>query len=248
MNRLSVLYILAFLFLGLSQTPGAVIYTQISVRKNPDGSVPFDKIRVGDWMLAATAGANKNYEIDVDGDGVVDFGLYSTVDGTPTGESVGGVYAYSMQGVEILGYPYPPPFVDPDALPVGMRFGSIIASDSPLEFNPQIGVQWGGPDFRTGRFVMLGAPMSVGQGGVFFVGNEDVTGFLAFRIQKEEGWHYGWLEAAGGALGLELYGIAWETDPNKAIIAGVIPEPSSALLLLCGATCALMRRHRGRSL
>lgn len=235
---------LVSLVLSLSQAPGAVIYTQISIRKNPDGSVPFDKVRVGDWMLAATAGAHKSYEFDVDGDGSIDFGLYSTVDRTDSGQSFGGVYASSMQGIEILGCPYPPPFSDPDSLAVGMPAGSIINADSPLLYTPQTGVAWGGPNIRTGRNNMLSQPLTDGQAGTFYVGSEDVTGFLAFRMLKEDGWHYGWLEAAGGALGLEIYGIAWETDPNKAIIAGMVPEPSSALLSLGGLAWLLVRRNR----
>lgn len=232
--------LLGFVFTNSSQ--GAVIYTQISVRRNPDGTVPIDKTRVGDWMLAATAGAHKSYEFDVDGDGNVDFGLYSTVDGTEEGQSMSGVYASPKLGVEILGFPYPPPYVDPDALPVGMSAGSIIGADSPSLYDPSIGVQWGGPDFRTGKFVMLGAPMNVGQGGIFYVGNEDVTGFLAFRILKEDGWHYGWLEAAGGGMGLTIYGIGWETDPNQALIAGVVPEPSAAVLAGTALRVLMLRR------
>jgi hypothetical protein len=230
-----------------NQASGAVIYTQISVRKNPDGSVPFDRERVGDWMLAAGAGAHKSYGFDVDGDGAIDFGLYSTVDGTDSGQSFGGVYASPKLGVEILGCPYPPPYSDPDNLGVGAPAGSIIGADSPLQYTPATGVVWGGMDLRTGRYNMLTAVWTNGQSGTFYVGNEDVTGFLAFRIQKEDGWHYGWLEAAGGPLGLEIFGIAWETDPNKAIVAGLIPEPSISLLAACTIAFTTFRRSRTRT-
>ncbi|MFD2257890.1 PEP-CTERM sorting domain-containing protein [Luteolibacter algae] len=71
-----------------------------------------------------------------------------------------------------------------------------------------------------------------------------ITGFLAFRILKEDGWHYGWLEVSGGAFGLSIHGIAWETDPDKAIVAGAVPEPTSALIVICGAICFLIRRKR----
>lgn len=244
MTRLFLLHLLALVVLCPCETFAAVIYTQISVRKNPDGSVPFDRVRVGDWWSASAAGATKSLEFDVDGDGSVDFGLYSTVDGTPNGQSFGGVYASPKRGVEILGCPYPPPYSDPDNLGVGMPIGSIIGFDSPLQYTPATGVVWGGMDLRTGRYNMLTAVWTNGQAGTFYVGNEDVTGYLAFRLLKEDGWHYGWLEAAGGFHGLEIFGIAWETDPNKAIVAGLIPEASSTLLALCGVVCSVLYRKR----
>lgn len=232
------------LALSESKSSAAVIYTQISVRKNPDGSVPFDKTRVGNWWLASTAGASKSLEFDVDGDGAVDFGLYTTVDRTDSGQPSGGVHAFPKLGVEILGCPYPPPYSDPDNLGVGVPMGSIIGADSPLQYTPATGVVWGGMDLRTGRYNMLTAVWTNGQSGTFYVGNEDVTGCLAFRILKEDGWHYGWLEAAGGPLGLEIYGIAWETDPNKAIVAGLIPEPLIAVIAAFTIPFASLRRNR----
>ena len=244
MTRLCILHLLAFLVWCHGHASAAVVYTQISIRKNPDGSVPFDQVRVGDWFLAETAGAHKSYEFDVDGNGSVDFGLYSTVDGTPSGQSFGGVYASPKAGVEILGCPYPPPFSDPDNLGVGVPMGSIIGADLPLLYTPETGVEWGGPNLRTGKYNMLSAVWTNGQSGTFYVGSEDVTGCLAFRIMREDGWHYGWLEAAGGAQGLAIYGIAWETEADKAIIAGVVPEPSAVLFAACGAAALLSRRFR----
>ncbi len=222
----------------------AVVYTQISIRKNPDGTVPYDKVRVGDWFLAETAGARKSLEFDVDGDGTVDFGLYSTLDRTDSGTTASGVYAAPYGSVQILGAPYPPPYTDPAARAVGMPVGSIIGVDSPLLYTPQTGVQWGGADFRNGTYTMLSAVWDNGQSGTFYGGGEDVVGYLAFRIWTEDGWHYGWLEANGGALGLEVFGIAWETEADKAIVAGLVPEPSAVLLAACGLAGLLSRRAR----
>jgi hypothetical protein len=239
-------HLLALLALLQFEASGAVIHTQISIRKNPDGSVPFDQVRIGDWMFAATSGAQKSYEFDVDGDGLVDFGLYSTIDRTDSGTTYSGVYAAPYGSVQILGAPYQPPLVDPDNLAVGLSLGSIIGADTPLQYTPATGVAWGGVDTRTGRYNMLSAVWTNGQSGTFYVGSEDVTGCLAFRILKDGEWHYGWLEAAGGPLGLTIYGIAWETDPNKAIIAGLIPEPSITLLTLLGVNFLILRRSRER--
>jgi hypothetical protein len=235
---------LALLAFSLGQALGAVIYTQISVRKNPDGSVPFDQVRVGDWMLAESAGAHKSYEFDVDGDGAIDFGLYSTLDRTDSGTTASGVYAAPYGSVQILGAPYPPPYADPATRAVGMPAGSIIGADSPSLYSPATGVLWAGADHRNGTYTMLSALFDSGQSGTFYGGSEDVVGYLAFRILLDGGWHYGWLEANGGALGLEIFGIAWETEPNKAITAGLIPEPSSTLLFLGGLTWLAARRKR----
>ncbi len=221
-----------------------MVYTQISIQKNPDGTVPFDQVRVGDWLLAETAGAHKSYEFDVDGDGSTDFGFYSTIDRTDTGTTASGVYAAPYAAVEILGSPYPPPWANEDALGVGLSPGSIIGADTPELFGPGSGVEWGGTGYLTGRFNLLSAVFSTGQSGTFYAGPGEESRFLAFRILKDDGWHYGWLEAGGGALGLTLYGIAWETEADKAIVAGLVPEPSAILFTACGAAALLSRRFR----
>lgn len=71
--------------------------------------------------------------------------------------------------------------------------------------------------------------------------------FLGVRFKIEGQTHYGWIQmhlpATEGAGFIE--GFAYETEANKAIIAG-IPEPSISLLAVMSSTTFLLHRRRKR--
>lgn len=62
--------------------------------------------------------------------------------------------------------------------------------------------------------------------------------------------HYGWINLCVGELGPggEIYGWAYESDPDTPIIAGAIPEPSTLLLPLSGGLALLSYKRRSRNI
>jgi len=69
--------------------------------------------------------------------------------------------------------------------------------------------------------------------------------YLGIEFLGDAGTHYGWIhiqEFAG--LGGWFYEYAYEDTPGASLIAGVIPEPSSVLLLLLGGACLLSLRRK----
>ncbi len=81
--------------------------------------------------------------------------------------------------------------------------------------------------------------------------------YIGVEFSAADGIHYGWIQYIGYShpekgLGRNLPGgfidsWAWETRPGVPIIAGAVPEPSAALLLVA-ASLTLFRRQSRRSL
>jgi hypothetical protein len=71
------------------------------------------------------------------------------------------------------------------------------------------------------------------------------TAYLGFRFQGEEGLHYGYaLFTDTTSRGTTLVATAWESEPDTAIVAGAVPEPSTTLLLsLAGGSFLFWRRR-----
>ncbi len=72
----------------------------------------------------------------------------------------------------------------------------------------------------------------------------DPTDFVGVVLNLDGKSHLGYVEIlSSGFNGGTVVGFAYETEPDKAILAGSIPEPSSVLLTLLGVP-VLFRRRR----
>ncbi len=80
--------VLGSLFLA-SNAPDAVIYQVLTERTAKPPWVQIGGLSVGDWLAAVGAGAHPSYEFDLNDDGKVEFGFYTTIDGI----TASGVYA-----------------------------------------------------------------------------------------------------------------------------------------------------------
>ena len=74
-------------------------------------------------------------------------------------------------------------------------------------------------------------------------------GFLGLRFDLDGTTHYGWADVSINALTAStfdhtLYGYAYESTPAMAILAGTVPEPTTAMLLVAGAAGAASVRRR----
>ncbi len=74
------------------------------------------------------------------------------------------------------------------------------------------------------------------------------SGYIGFEVRSSSAVNYGWihLNNEAGVVGYGGYIDAWgyETEPGKAIVTGVVPEPCSALNFAFGAM--LLAAHRKR--
>jgi hypothetical protein len=71
-------------------------------------------------------------------------------------------------------------------------------------------------------------------------------GYLGIEFLGDTGTHYGWIhieEFAG--VGGWFYDYAYDDSAGVGLVAGVIPEPSTFLLLVLGGTALLALRKRG---
>jgi hypothetical protein len=70
--------------------------------------------------------------------------------------------------------------------------------------------------------------------------------YLGLALEKPEGFYYAWVEVFhGGRALIQVQNYAYETEPNKTLVFGAIPEPSTiALLAAGGLLLALRRKHK----
>ncbi|YCM43318.1 hypothetical protein V2O64_18600 [Verrucomicrobiaceae bacterium 227] len=128
------------------------------------------------------------------------------------------------------------------------RTGKVLLNEfTPLSIDDPIGPILGNPDYRllniTDAFSNALATSSIdgGFGGPF----SGKTAYLGFRFEAATGSHYGYAllqEVTSSSAIITAY--AWESEPDTAILAGAIPEPSAALLLTVTSLLALTKRRR----
>jgi hypothetical protein len=96
-----------------------------------------------------------------------------------------------------------------------LPFGTSIGAGSSFLAAPNIGGGYQAPDFF------------------------GTTGFFGFRFVNEGGGttHYGWAQlqaSSGSGFPASILAYAFESTPNAAIQAGVVPEPGTYALMLAG--------------
>ncbi|MFT5471571.1 MAG: hypothetical protein ACI8UO_006706, partial [Verrucomicrobiales bacterium] len=123
------------------------------------------------------------------------------------------------------------------------EFGSLQAADlsegSFIGAPPETEAIWGSGSipiqacFNAGGIVCFGGF----QGGIEYLG-------LEFDINGNT--HYGWIEIESREffLFILIHRWAYESEPGVPIRAGLIPEPSAAVLLLSGLLLTARRRRR----
>ena len=83
------------------------------------------------------------------------------------------------------------------------------------------------------------------QGTGFWVGADHQ--YMGVRFQGDAGMLYGWMEislASEMPLDMTIHSWAYNSVPGEGLVAGVVPEPSSIALLLCGCITLLVRLRR----
>ncbi len=80
-------------------------------------------------------------------------------------------------------------------------------------------------------------------------GEDDTRGILPFRFAYSDAqttYYYGWADFTynNQSQSLTLNNFAYESTPDTGIMAGVVPEPSSLLLLVTGGAATLFARRR----
>lgn len=155
---------------------------------------------------------NIQVSIDLDGAGVIDFTFGASINFV-------GVRSEGQNRYVIL--PSPPPNIG----------GPVEPLYPDYEIGPELdgGLAWDGTNSDFGGFGIWFDTGSAGN----FRGHHAYTG-VEFYI--DDHIHYGWINLMIGHDGPygEIYGWAYESNPNTSIIAGAIPEPSTFLLLLIG--------------
>jgi hypothetical protein len=106
-------------------------------------------------------------------------------------------------------------------MPAGTLIGAVTSSN----------VEWSASEGATlvSEFIAFGNPPVTSWYGTLAARPE--AGFLGVRLQVQNEWHYGWVQAqlqtnaASGDIGPIIVDWAYETRPNTFIVAGAKPVP-----------------------
>lgn len=203
---------------GVQATHAAVIYYQ-----------PATRLRLHNFTVA-----HHDFNIDLNDDGIPEL----------QHDALGGsAYLRTWGETKILGLKLPYQNVMwYDSEPYALPASTVIGPDSPYLY-PEFGnlSGWWTQQSSVPGVAGLHARYDIGTSG-FFVGTR---GYIGIEFQIEGETHYGWIDLDNFTWWQsEIHGWAYESEPNKPIIAGAIPEPSSILLTLCGSFCLMMKRKR----
>lgn len=199
----------------LLDAPAAIVYTEGFGNKHGDG-----------WPDRGSY----VQDIDLDGDGAYDYYFR------------GGARDFLFVPVRdsrILTVMAIPP--DLGSYTVGFEAGAMIGS-SPIQ------TEWWGTADAISEYQYGPVVMTMVTGYTYSTIPADEVRYFGLELHREDGVHYGWIAVETKLIHnnwLDVKGWAYESEPGKPILAGVIPEPSS-LLLLAGGTVALAFGRRCR--
>lgn len=143
---------------------------------------------------------------------------------------------YTNTSVEVIAVPATPPNLGGYLAP--LESGAIIGGTSPSE-----GFVWFADSAAFYSCALLGN--SVVCLGLWGNGVDN----LGFRIEEDDGFHYGYISVDTPFLGIHggfIRGFGYESSPDTGILAGAIPEPSASALLLAlaGLSIGVFKRRR----
>jgi hypothetical protein len=137
--------------------------------------------------------------------------------------------------------------------------GAVIGSSSWLVNEPHVDTwgeaRWGKYDDEPGEDYFVRSDDSVSLGELYLQNNPAYQNpgqqggrkYVGVGWRRGDDYYFGWVKFAA-ASGLEMYieSWAWESEANKPIVAGAIPEPSVLYLGASACVTTLWRRRRGR--
>jgi len=168
------------------------------------------------------------YPIDLDGDAITDFTFRAASVGVELSAERTNRIVYRVDPPPNLGGPVA-------SLSAGFLVGLNLNDSS---------VAWGANDLGAYLIVLV---LSEGSSTDF-----NGRGYVGLEFGLSDGIHYGYfdVDARPGFPSATLHGWGYETTPGMPIIAGAVPEPASAWLLvtagLAGTVIRVWRLRRGQ--
>ena len=105
-------------------------------------------------------------------------------------------------------------------------------------------------DWTGGEFLLVSWMLLLEEPGQAGIGPwAGMTGYMGLQFDADDGTHFGWVHmtAYDEFPGMTIHSWAYESTPGVGIIAGAVPEPSSAILTVIGGLAAWnLRRCRKR--
>ncbi len=136
--------------------------------------------------------------------------------------------------VEVFAIPATPPNLGGYLAPLDIGF--YIGADSPID-----GFVWFSGSAAFYSCALLGnSVVCLGLWG-------NGVDYLGFRIEEDDGFHYGYITVDTPFLGIHggfIQGFGYMSSPDTGILAGAIPEPSTFLLALVGISIGVFKRRR----
>ena len=202
--KLSSILVAALTLANLACGQGSIVYS------------PFTFTGPGDWQ-----------PWDVNQDGTVDFTLTASWIITHDVPTSGMSYSFGIR-----------PSADNYVMGVGNDV-SVLSAGAEVSLTPSAPAGWQQIQYGSLHVGFWSANLLEGTWSGWKGPMESVQeGYLGLRFLASDGYHFGWLRVnRGGDASLATIvpvDFAWETQTGAPISAGVVPEPSSTVLLALG--------------